>query len=92
MSADRKRRWRNDRTAAGRRPVKEFIDELSDADAAAVVAPMQDVRNKGLTTARRRPARSTRSSPPSSASPPLSARGSSGAWRRRIRSSGSVRL
>ncbi|HST15539.1 MAG TPA: type II toxin-antitoxin system RelE/ParE family toxin [Gaiellaceae bacterium] len=52
MSAERKRRWRDYRTAAGRRPVKEFIDELSDADAATVVAAMQDVRNEGLAAAR----------------------------------------
>ena len=52
MSAETKRRWRDYRTAAGRRPVKEFIDELSDVDAAAVVAAMQDVRNEGLAAAR----------------------------------------
>jgi phage-related protein len=52
MSAERKRRWRDYRTAAGRRPVKEFVDELSDVDAAAVVAAMQDVRNEGLAAAR----------------------------------------
>jgi phage-related protein len=32
--------------------VKEFIDELSDVDAAAVAAAMQDVRNEGLVGAR----------------------------------------
>jgi len=52
MSVERKRRWRDYRTAAGRRPVKEFIDELSDVGAAAVVAAMQDVRNEGLVAAR----------------------------------------
>jgi hypothetical protein len=31
----RKRRWRDYRTAGGARPVKEFIAGLSDVDAAA---------------------------------------------------------
>ena len=47
-----KRRWRDYRTAAGRRPVKDFFDQLSDADAAAVVAAMQEVRQLGLAAAR----------------------------------------
>ncbi len=47
-----RRRWRDYRTAAGRRPVKDFFDQLSDADAAAVVAAMQEVRQLGLVTAR----------------------------------------
>ena len=52
MSTEPKRRWRDYRTAAGRRPIKEFIDELSDTDAAAVVAAMKDVRETGLAAAR----------------------------------------
>ena len=52
MSAETKRRWRDYRTAAGRRPIKEFIDRLSDVDAAAVVAAMKDVRETGLAAAR----------------------------------------
>lgn len=52
MSTEPKRRWRDFRTAAGRRPVKEFIDGLSDMDAAAVVAAMRDVRETGLAAAR----------------------------------------
>lgn len=52
MSAEPKRRWRDYRTAAGRRPIKEFVDGLSDVDAAAVVAAMKDVRETGLTAAR----------------------------------------
>ena len=52
MSTEPKRRWRDYRTAAGRRPVKEFIDGLSDTDAAAVVAAMRDVRDTGLAAAR----------------------------------------
>jgi phage-related protein len=52
VSTEPKRRWRDYRTAAGRRPVKEFIDGLSDTDAAAVVAAMRDVRDTGLAAAR----------------------------------------
>ena len=52
MSTEPKRRWRDYRTAAGRRPIKEFIDALSDTDAAAVVAAMRDVRETGLAAAR----------------------------------------
>lgn len=47
-----KRRWRAYKTAAGRRPVEEFIDGLSDSDAAAVLAGMQEVRDVGLRAAR----------------------------------------
>jgi phage-related protein len=52
VSTEPKRRWRDYRTAAGRRPIKEFIDALSDTDAAAVVAAMKDVRETGLAAAR----------------------------------------
>jgi len=52
VSTEPKRRWRDYRTAAGRRPIKEFIDGLSDTDAAAVVAAMREVREGGLTAAR----------------------------------------
>lgn len=47
-----KRRWRDYRTAAGRSPVEEFIDGLGDRDAAAVLAGMMDVRDRGLKAAR----------------------------------------
>lgn len=46
------RRWRDYRTAAGRRPVKKFIDGLSDTDAAAIAAAMRDVRDNGNRVAR----------------------------------------
>jgi phage-related protein len=46
------RRWRDYRTAAGRRPVKEFISGLSDADAASVAAAMKDVQVNGTRAAR----------------------------------------
>lgn len=45
-------RWRDYRTAAGRRPVKEFIDALSDEDAAEILAAMAEVREEGLDLAR----------------------------------------
>ena len=47
-----RRRWRDYRTSSGRRPVREFLDELSDADRAAVLAGMEDVRDRGLRAAR----------------------------------------
>jgi phage-related protein len=47
-----RRRWREYRTAAGRSPVEDFIDALSDPDAAAVLAAMEEVRNLGLRAAR----------------------------------------
>ena len=46
-----KRRWRDYRTEMGRRPVKEFLDDLDDPDAAAVAAAMKDVREHGLAAA-----------------------------------------
>ncbi len=52
MSPETKRRWRDYRTATGRRPIKAFIDGLSDVDAAAVVAAMKDVRETGVVVAR----------------------------------------
>lgn len=47
-----KRRWRFYATRAGKKPAKEFIDRLTDADAAVVVAAMLDVRRAGLIAAR----------------------------------------
>ena len=47
-----RRRWRDYGTTSGRSPVEEFIDSLSDVDAAAVLAGMADVRDRGLTAAR----------------------------------------
>ena len=56
MSATEKsthrRQWRDYRTQAGRRPVKEFLDGLSDTDAAAVAAGMKDVLENGTKAAR----------------------------------------
>lgn len=47
-----RRRWRDYTTESGRRPVKEFLDGLDDADLASVVAAMVDVRRNGLRAAR----------------------------------------
>ena len=45
-------RWRDYRTRAGGRPVNDFIDSLTDEEAAAVVAAMRDVTIHGLSRAR----------------------------------------
>jgi phage-related protein len=47
-----RRRWRDYRTASGRRPVKEALDNLSDTDLASVAAAMREVREQGLRAAR----------------------------------------
>jgi phage-related protein len=47
-----RRRWRDYKTPSGRSPVEDFIDELSDSDAAAVLAGMEEVRDRGLQAAR----------------------------------------
>ena len=50
-NAEPRRRWRDYRSASGGRPVKKFIDRLSDIDAAEVVAAMKDVERRGLAVA-----------------------------------------
>ncbi len=52
IAGEPRRRWRAYKTASGRCPVEEFIDSLSDTDAAAVLAGMQEVRDEGLRAAR----------------------------------------
>lgn len=52
MRREVRRRWRDYRTAAARRPVKDFLDGLSDPDAAAVVAAMKEVQELGMSAAR----------------------------------------
>lgn len=47
-----KRRWRDYRTASGRRPIKEFLNTLSDEDLAIVSSAMKDVEREGLVVAR----------------------------------------
>jgi phage-related protein len=46
------RRWRDYRTAAGARPVKAFLDELTDDELAAIIAGMKDVARRGLPAAK----------------------------------------
>lgn len=46
------RRWRDYRTSSGARPVHDFLLDLSDADAAAVLAAMSAVRVQGRRAAR----------------------------------------
>ena len=48
----RKRRWRFYTTEAGRKPVRTFLDELPETDAAAVAAAMRDVATAGVSAAR----------------------------------------
>lgn len=47
-----RRRWRQYRSPSGKEPVKEFISELSDTDAASIVAAMKEVRDRGTAAAR----------------------------------------
>ena len=47
-----RRQWRDYRTPAGGRPVKAFLDELTDEEVAAVVAGMKDVAARGLAAAK----------------------------------------
>lgn len=49
---EHKRRWRDYRTAAGRRPVREFILQLSSKERAKIVAAMREVEQEGLAAAR----------------------------------------
>ena len=48
----RRRRWRFYATEAGRKPVRSFLDQLSDADAAVMAAAMRDVVTVGIQAAR----------------------------------------
>ena len=48
----RRRQWRDYRTVAGARPVKDFLDKLTDEEVAAVVAGMKDVAENGLPAAK----------------------------------------
>lgn len=45
-------RWRDYRTRAGGRPVNDFMESLTDEEAAAVVAAMREIREEGLASAR----------------------------------------
>lgn len=48
----RRRQWRDYRTISGARPVKDFLDKLTDEEVAAVVAGMKDVAENGLPAAK----------------------------------------
>lgn len=45
-------RWRAYQTAAGRKPVKDFLDALPGDQAASILAAMKDVSREGLAVAR----------------------------------------
>jgi phage-related protein len=47
-----RRRWRDYRSRSGARPVKAFLDELTDEEVAAIVAGMKDVAERGLPAGR----------------------------------------
>lgn len=47
-----RRRWRFYATPAGRSPVRDFLDALTDEDAAEVVAAMKEVAQLGEAAAR----------------------------------------
>lgn len=44
--------WREYRTRSGGRPVKQFLDRLTDEEVAEIVAGMKDVVANGLLAAR----------------------------------------
>ena len=46
------RQWRDYRTPAGVRPVKDFLDKLTDEEVATIAAGMRDVRERGTLAAR----------------------------------------
>ena len=48
----KRRRWRYYETTTGKKPVKDFIDKLSDEDAAEVVAGMKEVALHGVVAGR----------------------------------------
>ena len=48
----RRRRWRHYETAAGNRPVLDYIRKLPDEDKAAILAAMKEVRRDGVRAAR----------------------------------------
>ncbi|MBX7115230.1 MAG: type II toxin-antitoxin system RelE/ParE family toxin [Myxococcaceae bacterium] len=51
-SHDRRAWWRDYRTAAGGRPIRDFFDELTDEEAAEVLAAMKEVADIGSEAAR----------------------------------------
>jgi phage-related protein len=51
-SQEHHRQWRDYRTEAGGRPIKDFIDALTDEEAASVAAAMREVREEGVAAAK----------------------------------------
>ena len=47
-----RRHWRDFRTAAGGRPVRDFLDALTDEELAEVVAAMKEIAAEGLVGAK----------------------------------------
>lgn len=47
-----RRRWRDYRSGSGARPVRDFIESLTDEEAAEVVAAMKEVAREGTEAAR----------------------------------------
>jgi phage-related protein len=47
-----RRQWRDYKTPAGARPVKELLAKLTDEELAAIAAGMRDVRERGTAAAR----------------------------------------
>jgi phage-related protein len=52
MKGPLRRRWRFYESRAGRRPVRDFLDSLSDTDAASVVEEMRTVAHRDMRQAR----------------------------------------
>lgn len=52
MAGQHRRQWRDYKTAAGGRPVKEFLAKLTDEEVAVIAAGMRDVRERGIAAAR----------------------------------------
>ncbi len=50
-----RRQWRDYRTPAGGRPVKAFLDDLTDEEVASIVAGMKEVAELGFKAARHLP-------------------------------------
>ena len=48
LARKRRRRWCDYRTAAGGRPVRDFLNSLTDEELAEVVAAMKEVSAEGL--------------------------------------------
>lgn len=52
MAQQHRRQWRDYRTPAGARPIKDFLAKLADEEVAAIAAGMRDARERGTAAAR----------------------------------------